>query len=153
MLAETGRRSTGTACAATHGGTWQTGYDLSMAHQVTTLYRPVGRAELDLIRESGFTRFPPRLPHQPIFYPVLDEEYAREIADKWNTRDEQSGYVGYVTRFQVNTAFVLEFAVKQVGDAHHRELWIPAERLDEMNLNLVGQIEVIGEYHGIPTKP
>ena len=48
------------------------------------LYRPVGTAELELITESGFTRFPPRLPEQPIFYPVLNERYAREIAERWN---------------------------------------------------------------------
>ncbi|MDJ0699325.1 MAG: hypothetical protein QNJ07_05670 [Woeseiaceae bacterium] len=37
-----------------------------------TLYRPVGPAELDLIRDSGWQEFPPRLPEQPIFYPVLN---------------------------------------------------------------------------------
>lgn len=43
-----------------------------MSNEKTTiLYRPVGRKELDLIKESGFKRFPPRLFHQPIFYPVL----------------------------------------------------------------------------------
>ncbi len=42
----------------------------------TILYRPVGKQELALIRESGFTAFPPRLSGQPIFYPVLVEEYA-----------------------------------------------------------------------------
>jgi hypothetical protein len=40
------------------------------------LYRPVGQVELDLIAESGYRRFPPRLSHQPIFYPVLSIEYA-----------------------------------------------------------------------------
>jgi hypothetical protein len=29
------------------------------------------KKELDLIRESGCKAFPPRLPEQPIFYPVL----------------------------------------------------------------------------------
>ena len=50
------------------------------------LYRPVGEQELALIRESGYTAFPPRLPEQPIFYPVLNEQYAVEIASKWNTK-------------------------------------------------------------------
>jgi len=118
---------------------------------VTTLYRPVGKAELELIRESGYKRFPPRLPHQPIFYPVLNEEYAREIAEKWNTKDAQSGYVGYVMRFRVRTAFLKQFEVKQVGDAQHRELWIPADSVDEMNCNLVGTIEVIAEFSGPST--
>ena len=65
------------------------------------LYRPVGQAEYDLIARSDFTRFPPRLPEQPIFYPVLNQQYAHEIAQKWNTRYADSGYKGYVTRFQV----------------------------------------------------
>ena len=58
------------------------------------LYRPVGTKELELIRESGWTRYPPRLPEQPIFYPVLEEEYARQIARDWNARyhDDHRGY-------------------------------------------------------------
>jgi len=72
---------------------------------VTTLYRPVGQSELDLIRASGFREFPPRLPEQPIFYPVLTEEYATQIARDWNTKDERSGFVGYVLRFDVRTEF------------------------------------------------
>ena len=50
------------------------------------LYRPVGTKELSLIAESGYTRFPPRLPEQPIFYPVLNKEYAVEIASGWNAK-------------------------------------------------------------------
>lgn len=121
-------------------------YDSGM-EELTTLFRP-GRDELDLIRASEFTRFPPRLPHQPIFYPVLTEEYAREIAEKWNTRDEQSGFAGYVTRFQVRSEFIRSFPQKQVGDKQHSELSIPAARLEEMNRNLVGKVEVIAEYLG-----
>jgi hypothetical protein len=74
--------------------------------ETTTLYRPVGQKELDLIRESGFTAFLPRLPHQPIFYPVLNEAYAVQIARDWNTKDPASGYAGYVTRFHVQTTFL-----------------------------------------------
>jgi hypothetical protein len=44
-----------------------------------TLYRPVGQKELDLIRELEYRAFPPRLPEQPIFYPVLNQEYAAQI--------------------------------------------------------------------------
>jgi len=62
--------------------------------QTTILYRPVGRGELELIRASGFREFPPRLPEQPIFYPVLTEEYATQIARDWNTKDERSGFAG-----------------------------------------------------------
>jgi hypothetical protein len=66
------------------------------------LFRPVGIHELRLIAASGFSRFPPRLPHQPIFYPVLEESYAVEIARDWNTKDESSGFLGFVTRFEVD---------------------------------------------------
>ena len=45
--------------------------------EMTILYRPVGPKELALIAASGHREFPPRLPGQPIFYPVLNEEYAR----------------------------------------------------------------------------
>jgi hypothetical protein len=120
-------------------------YDVWMTERLT-LYRPVGKGELELIRESGFRKFPPRLPYQPIFYPVLSEEYAREIAEKWNMRDPQSGYVGYVTRFAVQATFASQFPVQQVGDARHRELWIPAERVEDLNQNIIGKIEVIAEF-------
>ena len=49
-----------------------------------TLYRPVGPQELALIEASGWREFPPRLPEQPIFYPVLNEEDAIQIARDWN---------------------------------------------------------------------
>lgn len=110
------------------------------------LFRPVGQAELDLIRESGWSRFPPRLPIQPIFYPVLNERYAIEIASRWNTKDEASGFVGYVTRFRVANSVVQRYPVQVVGAAYHQELWVPAEDLDEFNEAIVGPIEVIGEF-------
>ena len=112
------------------------------------LYRPVGEAELRLIEESGFTAFPPRLAHQPIFYPVLNEEYATQIARDWNTKDAASGYVGYVTRFRVRRDFAARYAVETVGARMHQELWVPAEELAEFNANIVGPIEVIAEFRG-----
>jgi len=51
-----------------------------------TLYRPVGPKELAPIEASGWKEFPPRLPGQPIFYPVTNEEYATQIARDWNVR-------------------------------------------------------------------
>jgi hypothetical protein len=60
---------------------------------VLTLWRPVGPAELELIRSSGMRAFPPPLPDQPIFYPVLSEEYAAKIARDWNVPASGSGYV------------------------------------------------------------
>jgi hypothetical protein len=41
-----------------------------------TLYRPVGRKEMDLIAATGFAAFPPRLDWQTIFYPVVTEAHA-----------------------------------------------------------------------------
>jgi hypothetical protein len=117
-----------------------------MSDETTTLYRPVGQKELDLIRESGFRAFPPRLYWQPIFYPVLNEEYAAGIARDWNTKDEASGYVGYVTRFRVRTEFLRKYDVQTVGSSIHQEYWIPAEELDEFNRNIVGPIELIAEF-------
>jgi hypothetical protein len=117
-----------------------------MENETTILFRPVGQKELDLIRESGFRAFPPRLYFQPIFYPVLNEEYAAGIARNWNTKDEASGYVGYVTRFQVRTAYLQNYDVQTVGSSIHKEYWIPAEDLSEFNNNIVGIIEVISEF-------
>ncbi|MFN8389948.1 MAG: hypothetical protein U0136_06635 [Bdellovibrionota bacterium] len=107
------------------------------------LFRPTGPKELDLVRQNGFKRWPPRLPEQPIFYPVTNEEYAREIAQKWNV--PESG-VGYVTRFRVRKSFMERYSVHQVGSSHHLEWWVPAEDLEELNNNIVGLIEVIVEY-------
>ena len=41
-----------------------------------TLWRPTGPEELALVEASGWREWPPRLPGQPIFYPVLNEDYA-----------------------------------------------------------------------------
>jgi hypothetical protein len=116
----------------------------------TTLYRPVGQFELDLIAESGYRRFPPRLSHQPIFYPVVTEQYAVEIARDWNTRDAASGYTGYVTCFQVETAFLSRYPVQVAGARRHQELWVPAEELEEFNRHLVGLIEIVAEFRADP---
>jgi hypothetical protein len=114
----------------------------------TTLYRPVGEKELELIRASGFCSFPPRLPEQPIFYPVLSEEYATQIARDWNTKDERSGFVGYVLRFAVRTEFLSRYEIHVVGSSMHREYWIPAGDLPEVNAKIVGDIEVVSEFRG-----
>ncbi len=114
-----------------------------MAEDTVTLWRPVGPAELALIRASGMRAFPPRLPEQPIFYPVLSEEYAVKIARNWNA--PASGK-GYVTRFRVTKAFLDLYDVRAVGGEAHREYSIPAEDLASFNAALVGEIEVIAEF-------
>jgi hypothetical protein len=113
---------------------------------VLTLWRPVGQAELDLVAESDWRRFPPRLAGQPIFYPVLNEEYARRIAREWNTKDAGSSYVGHVLRFDVEAEFAAEFPPQRVGGAGIDELWIPAERLGEFNDHIVGRIQLVATY-------
>ncbi len=112
----------------------------------TMLYRPVGQKELSLIRDSDWTAFPPRLPFQPIFYPVLTEDYAVQIARNWNTRDAASDYVGYVTRFHVRQSYLQSYSVQTVGSRAHQEYWIPAEELEAFNANIVGPIEVMAEF-------
>jgi hypothetical protein len=120
--------------------------ETNAAGQLATLFRPVGQKELDLIRQSGMTAFPARLPHQPIFYPVLSESYAIQIARDWNTKDTDSGFVGYVTRFQVRAAFLSAYPVRKVGGSDALEYWIPAEDLQAFNRNIVGAIEVIHTF-------
>ena len=116
-----------------------------MKEQTITLFRPVGKNELALVEASEFTAFPPRLPEQPIFYPVLNEEYATQIARDWNAK-YNADKVGYVTKFEVRKSFLDKYDVKVVGGRTHEEYWIPAEDLEEFNRNIVGKIEVISEF-------
>jgi hypothetical protein len=112
-----------------------------------TLYRPLGPKELVLIEQSGWKAFPPRLPDQPIFYPVMNEEYAIQIARDWNVPASGSGFV---TRFAVDADYLSSFTEQVVGGAMHRELWVPAEELEEFNQHIIGLIEVT---HSFPTSP
>jgi hypothetical protein len=114
-----------------------------------TLFRPTGDSELALVAASGFRRWPPRLPEQPIFYPVTNEQYAIEIARDWNV--PASG-IGHVTRFEVQKAFMDRYATHQVGAAHHTEWWVPAEELDLLNDHIVGAIEVVKTFRAEPPK-
>ena len=113
--------------------------------KTTILFRPVGQRELDLIRESEFTAFPPRLREQAIFYPVLNEEYANQIARDWDAK-RNLNKVGYVTRFRVRNEYLKRHEIQTVGGSVHQEYWIPAEELAEFNQNIVGRIEVLTEY-------
>ena len=96
-----------------------------------------------MIEESGWTEFPPRLPEQPIFYPVLNQEYARQIARDWNVKESGSGYV---TKFDVDAEYLERFPVQVVGGSTHAELWVPAEELSEFNSRIIGKIEVIESF-------
>ena len=108
-----------------------------------TLYRPTGEKELALIAASEWRRFPPRLPEQPIFYPVLTEEYAIQIARDWNTRD---GGTGYVLRFEVESEYLKQFPAQTAGARVHQEYWIPAEQLEEFNDHILGLIKIIHKF-------
>jgi hypothetical protein len=110
------------------------------------LYRPVGLEEMRLVFVASMRAFPPRLPEQPIFYPVLSEAYAEEIARHWNTRFDAR--VGYVTRFAIPDAYAASFPVQTVGAREHQELWVPAEELERFNASLLGPIEVTSAFFG-----
>jgi hypothetical protein len=116
--------------------------------KLITLYRPVGQKELELVRESGFKRFPPRLEWQPIFYPVMNQLYAEQIARRWNTEDEFSGYAGYVLAFNMHAAFVQKYSVQNVGGEIHNELWVPAGDLEAFNDHIAGPISVVASFFG-----
>jgi len=107
------------------------------------LYRTTGPAELELVRRSGWTRFPPRLPHQPIFYAVLDYPYAVEIAGQWNAKESGEGHI---LRFEVGEAFLSAYILAAVGGKTRREYWIPAEDMDKLNGALAGPIELITSF-------
>ena len=112
--------------------------------QTRVLYRPVGPQELELIKESGWKKFPPRLTEQPIFYPVLNEEYAIQISMEWNV---PAYGAGFVTKFQANASYLERFQEQNVGGDIHNQLWIPAEELEEFNNNIIGLIAVTKEFY------
>mgnify|MGYP006872375872 CR=1 FL=1 len=112
----------------------------------TILYRPVGPLELELIKQSGWTKFPPRLPEQPFFYPVMNEEYATQITRDWNVPAAGSGFV---TKFAVKTEYLSRYQVQNVGGIMHNELWVPAEKLEEFNNNIVGLIEMTQSFYAV----
>lgn len=120
-------------------------FEINMNQETVTLYRPTGKNELALIEESNWTEFPPRLPEQPIFYPVCNEEYATQIARDWNAK-YNADKLGYVTKFEVCKEFLDKYETHLVGGEVYEEYWIPAEDLEEFNKNIVGKIEAIAEF-------
>lgn len=118
--------------------------------ETVTLWRPVGPNELALIKKLEMRAFPPRLPEQPIFYPVTTEAYATRIARDWNVRASGSGFV---TRFEVRRDFLDGYDVQTAGGRAHQEYWIPAEELDLFNAAIVGEIEVVAEFYSEEQRP
>jgi hypothetical protein len=113
-----------------------------------TLYRPVGLRELELVLDAGARAFPPRLPAQPIFYPVLNATYASQIAREWNPTDAASGFGGFVTEFDVDADYLTRFEVKTVGASQHHELWVPAEEMATFNDHIRSRIRVTSAFYG-----
>lgn len=111
--------------------------------ECVTMFRPTGPRELELVAASGWRRWPPRLPEQPIFYPVTNQDYAEQIARDWNV--PESG-AGFVLRFNVRREFMDRFEIHKVGSDTHTEWWIPAEDLEELNDNIVGCIELVARF-------
>jgi len=111
--------------------------------ETVTLWRPVGPKELELIEATGMTAFPPRLPEQPIFYPVTTEAYAVKIARDWNVPESGSGFV---TRFEVDKVYLDRYAIQEAGGRAHLEYWIPAEDMDAFNAAIVGKVEVVQRF-------
>jgi hypothetical protein len=122
------------------------GDDTMTKPPTTTLWRPVGPAELELIRTSGMKAFPPRLPDQPIFYPVLSEDYAVQIARDWNVPASGSGFV---TRFEVRADFLSRYEVQHAGSRAHLEYWIPADDLPAFNDAIAGEIVVTASFGNV----
>lgn len=120
--------------------------ELGSDTDTVVLFRPVGQEELELIKASGFREFPPRLIHQPLFYPVVGEEYAHDIARRWNAEHQTSSGAGFVTRFRVRASHLAEYPIRTVGGRSHQEYWIPASKLAEFNTHILGPIEVIARY-------
>jgi hypothetical protein len=120
--------------------------------ETVRLYRPVGQKELDLIAAREWKAFPPRLDWQPIFYPVLTEDYATAIARDWNTKDEANGCVGYVTSFEVDAVYIATHEVHDAGGRALQEYWILAEELEKFNAHIVGTIRVVSEWRGDPPR-
>ncbi|MFQ6552893.1 ADP-ribosylation/crystallin J1 [Aestuariibius insulae] len=110
------------------------------------LYRPTGLAELKLVAASGWHSWPPRLPDQPIFYPVTSFDYAEKIARDWNAIGQGDSRYGFVTEFEISDATAARYPVQVAGGRAHEELWVPAEELDAFNTGIVGRIRAIASY-------
>jgi hypothetical protein len=115
-----------------------------MSLTTTTLLRPVGPVELALVVAADYRRFPPRLAHQPIFYPVCNATYAIEIASEWNAIHDGGGYV---LRFDVRSDHLARYTKQVVGSRHHEEYWIPADELEAFNDAIVGPITLLHAFH------
>jgi len=110
------------------------------------LYRPTGFKELELVRDSGWRAWPPRLKDQPIFYPVTTFAYAEKIARDWNSVLPAPDNLGFVTEFDISDAMAAKYPVQAAGGQEHSELWVPAEELEAFNQGIVDLIRPVAAY-------
>ena len=110
------------------------------------LYRPTGLKELLLVRDAEWRAWPPRLPDQPIFYPVTTFDYAEKIARDWNSVSPAPDNLGFVTRWEMPDDITETYPLQLAGGRDHEELWVPAEELDAFNARMIGEIEVVSAY-------
>ena len=110
------------------------------------LYRPTGLKELQLVAAANMRAWPPRLPDQPIFYPVLTFPYAEKIARDWNSSGAAPDNLGFVTEFEISADLAAQYPVEIAGGRDHSELWVPAEELNTFNEGILGEIKVIAAY-------
>jgi hypothetical protein len=110
------------------------------------LYRPTGLKELRLVRDLGWMSWPPRLPDQPIFYPVTTFAYAEKIARDWNSKGAAPDNLGFVTEFIITDAMAARYPVQLAGGRDHAELWVPSAALDAFNQAIIGAIAVVAAY-------
>jgi hypothetical protein len=110
-----------------------------------TVWMPISPERLRLIRQDGMRALPPS--EQPMFYPVLSEEYAQRMARDWNIL---SSGVGYVARIRVRAEFLNRYEAHSVGGSGHPEYRIPAADLEAFNAAILGQIEIVAEFHRKP---
>jgi hypothetical protein len=114
----------------------------------TKLFRPIGLQELALLWETGMREFSPRVIQQPIFYPVVNLEYARQIARDWYAPDANAGFAGYVTQFNMSSAFLTKYELRTAGSDAHREYWIPAREMPTFNKAINGLLSVEDAFFG-----
>jgi len=108
-----------------------------------TLYRPIGPGQLTAIIRAHWREFPPRLAHQPFFFPLLDKQYAQRVARQWNLSNSGAGFV---TQFKVQADFLDQYEPKRIGGPSNWEYRIPAHALVDFNQHILGQIQVVDAY-------
>ena len=109
------------------------------------LFRSTGVAELRLVRDLDWRAWPPRLPEQSIFCPVMTFAYAERIARDWSAVDDAWGFV---TPSDVAGDMAARHPIQEAGGRAHSELWVLAKDLAAFDRAIVGRIDVVAAYRG-----